>query len=293
MARGHTRPSGASVLRDFEISSLDHFLHATMMAVADSSLASLIRSARIELRADQPARRWKVDGQLLNIIDASIFAASQDDIKDRLRDAISCIQDKLTIAALESKWNHRAQPLPNDPLVDISPFRTGRAITEEEEELFAAQIEADSPLEIVIRGHLWIESRLISMLAEAVPAPAYLDKARTTFASRLYIVAALGLLPDQYVPPIVALNKIRNKVAHELNAAIGPAEEDAFVASLGPELGRGIDLPQHRDQPFPGRLRVGITILLLGIDAMQDQRRAANLYENYLSSLVSERLRRK
>src|SRR5690606_2219375 len=96
-----------------------------------------------------------------------------------------------------------------------------------------------------------------------------LDKARLSFAQRLYLIVALGLVPADELPALIVLNKLRNQVAHRLDAAIGEEEEEALIDSLGPgtRFASGVDREENKNQPFPHRLQHAIAALLLMIDA--------------------------
>src|SRR5690242_9787396 len=51
-------------------------------------------------------------------------------------------------------------------------------------------------LEIVLRGHLWIESEIIGGVTDQFPFPDQIDVARLTFPTKLSLAAAHGLIPS-------------------------------------------------------------------------------------------------
>jgi hypothetical protein len=142
----------------------------------------------------------------------------------------------------------------------------------ERERQFMAHINAESPLEIIIRGHLWIESSLIRLIEEVVPYPEALDLARYSFPRKASLAVGLGLLRQEYLPAYLKLNTLRNRVAHDLFSAIGEKEQAELLQALGPTLRylSGVDREEHKDDPFPEPLRAAIATLLVELEGLRD-----------------------
>jgi hypothetical protein len=140
------------------------------------------------------------------------------------------------------------------------------------ERQFMAHINAESPLEIIIRGHLWVESSLIRLIEEVVPYPKALDLARYSLPQKIRLAVGLGLLRQEYAPAYLKLNALRNRVAHDLFSAIGETEQDDMIGALGPTLRfmSGVDAEAHKDEPFPEPLRAAIMTLLVELDGVRD-----------------------
>ena len=51
----------------------------------------------------------------------------------------------------------------------------------EDNDDFIAHLTSDRPLEVLIRGHLWVEAELIGILEDIIPFPAFIDLGRFTF----------------------------------------------------------------------------------------------------------------
>ena len=105
-------------------------------------------------------------------------------------------------------------------------------------ELFARQVwYCDSRAETVLRGHLWIEYLLEKLLVVVFARPAAVDLERLTWSYKLQLCDGLGLLSPERIPPLVEVNKIRNRLAHDL--AGEPSDADiARVFDLSPDFWR-------------------------------------------------------
>jgi hypothetical protein len=78
--------------------------------------------------------------------------------------------------------------------------------------------ETDDPTLVVLKGHLVIEELLHSLAAGHCANPNSLAKARLTFGQVTYVAQALLQLPADapWWEPVLALNKVRNSLVHEL-----------------------------------------------------------------------------
>jgi hypothetical protein len=75
----------------------------------------------------------------------------------------------------------------------------------ERERQFLAHISIDAPLEIVLRGHLWVESSLIRLIEEVLPHPEAIDLARFSFPQKMGLGVALGLVRSEYASAYLKL----------------------------------------------------------------------------------------
>jgi len=142
----------------------------------------------------------------------------------------------------------------------------------ERERQFLAHIKVDAPLEIVLRGHLWVESSLIGLIEEVLPHPEAIDLARFSFPQKLSLGVALGLVRSQHAPAYLKLNALRNRVAHDLYSAITEREQEEMIQALGPELRfmSGVDAEEHAGEPFPEPLRAAIATLFVELNGVRD-----------------------
>lgn len=73
-----------------------------------------------------------------------------------------------------------------------------------------------SKTEMVLRGHLWIETALVGLIRATVERPEALSFDRMMFAQKLQIAHAIGAVHEPAMPWFRALNKTRNRLGHQL-----------------------------------------------------------------------------
>ena len=95
---------------------------------------------------------------------------------------------------------------------------------------FMEEMMRDEPLISVIRGHLYIESRLESILLSKVPGAQGLLK-QMGFARKTKAATAYGLIDKHATKSLFAINRIRNAFAHELTSKTLNASDDTTLAS--------------------------------------------------------------
>lgn len=79
-------------------------------------------------------------------------------------------------------------------------------------------------LNSLLKGHLFIERVLDTLVKKALLKPELLFNQQLTFSFKVNLAASLGVLPEEYWGPIKALNKIRNNYVHDLNYQVTPSE---------------------------------------------------------------------
>lgn len=138
-------------------------------------------------------------------------------------------------------------------------------------------INADSAVELLLRGHLWAEAALRDGIAAAVDRPQYLRLDRWTNAQLIDLGLAVGAIPGDLELPMRRLNTLRNRLAHDVTLEVSDEEQGSdLFASLPPErqqflrermaADRGDSEPEGgRDQvPF---LRYAIAGIVIGMQS--------------------------
>ncbi|HEY0888659.1 MAG TPA: hypothetical protein VGE38_03490 [Nocardioides sp.] len=110
-----------------------------------------------------------------------------------------------------------------------------------------------TPLELILRAHLWTEAMLNRVIQSRLVNPGALRVDRTSFAAKVDLAHALGAIEQTNVAWFRSLNKLRNRLAHELDGeptiselveladgARGPILDVAqgVMAVLGDRIGR-------------------------------------------------------
>lgn len=103
---------------------------------------------------------------------------------------------------------------------------------EEKEKLFLDNIEKEDPLQIVVRGHLFLENELINLLESTFPQSDCLDPSDLRFPVKIKLIGALGLLSKESLPVYLKFNSLRNKFAHKLDMKITVKEIESLINSL-------------------------------------------------------------
>lgn len=99
--------------------------------------------------------------------------------------------------------------------------------------------EGRSLVEVLLRGHLWVETHLVGLLESELANPDALNLDRMAFAQKVSLANALGLLSPDEVATMKVLNRMRNRLAHNLGGE--PTEEAiAELEAAAPESQQGL-----------------------------------------------------
>jgi hypothetical protein len=79
-------------------------------------------------------------------------------------------------------------------------------------------LNATDLLTVTVRGHQCVETALTLLLLEALPAPHEIELSRLSFALKLDLALALNLIRCDSSPLFMALNRLRNRFAHDPGA---------------------------------------------------------------------------
>jgi hypothetical protein len=100
---------------------------------------------------------------------------------------------------------------------------------------FDEHLSGDSALSIVLRGHLYVEGTLNTILEIVMARPDAMKIDRLGFRQKLDLVDAFGLLGPDLVTPLRELNRLRNRLAHNLDGEPTPEEiSDLITGTRGP-----------------------------------------------------------
>jgi hypothetical protein len=97
-------------------------------------------------------------------------------------------------------------------------------------------IGKSSPLEIIVKGHLFIEKEITQLLRINLKEPLeIIKKSSPTFANKLELAVALGALTKDEKNSLKKLNKIRNNFAHESEYIFSGKDFDDLWSTLTSE----------------------------------------------------------
>ncbi|MES0074418.1 hypothetical protein [Mesorhizobium sp. M0058] len=97
---------------------------------------------------------------------------------------------------------------------------------------YYAAMAAEDAFSVVIRAGAYIDHELIKLLEATVPAPNALKQVPLDYAARCALAVALGL-DENFQPPLSALGKIRNKLAHNPEASLSDGDANNLYKALG------------------------------------------------------------
>ena len=82
----------------------------------------------------------------------------------------------------------------------------------------------------ILRAHLFVEHFITECLLAFNPALGGLDKARVSFAQKLALIEDYSSETQELAVGIRRLNKIRNQLAHNLEAKVTDKDKDALLS---------------------------------------------------------------
>jgi hypothetical protein len=91
-------------------------------------------------------------------------------------------------------------------------------------------------LSVVLRGHLYVEHFLTLVLSRALPDPDTLDVFDLRFPLKVDLAAALRVISIEEQDALKAINRIRNRFAHEPRAWFSDNDAGALWQTLSPRV---------------------------------------------------------
>ncbi len=89
---------------------------------------------------------------------------------------------------------------------------------------FAKDINEETYLQIILKGHLYIENRLIELIKVKLVNPNAIKLNDLNFPTKINLANALGLIDNKKSKLLRNLNSFRNKLAHDLNFELSDKE---------------------------------------------------------------------
>jgi hypothetical protein len=95
-------------------------------------------------------------------------------------------------------------------------------------------INSQNYLDGVLRGHLFIESKIVEMIQGKLTNPSVLELDKISFPLKLQLGVALGLLELEDLPAYKKINRLRNETAHKLNFEVTDEKIQDLISNLNP-----------------------------------------------------------
>jgi hypothetical protein len=130
-------------------------------------------------------------------------------------------------------------------------------------------LRGDESLQFVIRAHLRAEQLLFAMLAEGLKNPSIIDLDRLSFSTKARLAVAMGLMGQDVLPPLIALNALRNNFAHKVDYQFADTDKadllnamPSYVAKVTLSAdGEGNDNYTRENVPLERILRVLVCLI--------------------------------
>ena len=97
---------------------------------------------------------------------------------------------------------------------------------------FLTDVQGEDPLAVIIRGHLYVESVLTQLIEEFLAEPSAIEVERLSFKTKVELALAVGAPIEELRTPLTELNRLRNKLAHDVGATITVQDEDRLFKTF-------------------------------------------------------------
>ncbi|CJV76078.1 Uncharacterised protein [Streptococcus pneumoniae] len=101
---------------------------------------------------------------------------------------------------------------------------------------FTEDTKGEDELQVILRGHLYLEHELEKSLRLELVEPDYILTNRFMFTSKVNLAVGLGLLPKSRKKIYEKLNSIRNNYAHQLDFKITEKHLNDVVSCMDEEV---------------------------------------------------------
>jgi hypothetical protein len=123
-------------------------------------------------------------------------------------------------------------------------------------------LNAEDPLALVVRGHLYVEAALIKQIESALVNRQVFAGAGLHFPAKVSLAVALGKVDLADAGGFTALNALRVKFAHDVETKLTKRDELNLYNALSPGQRKIIEGPREAEMMFLGRLRFDIIGLI-------------------------------
>jgi hypothetical protein len=131
---------------------------------------------------------------------------------------------------------------------------------------YLEHINAEDELQIILRGHLYIESKLIQLIKHKLQRPESIDLSKLNFPLKVTLTEALGLIDESEKGALIYLNKLRNRIAHNLEEQITGLDIDNFISTFNSVQREIYEFYFKKSQDHIYNLRKAITTLYFQLD---------------------------
>lgn len=92
----------------------------------------------------------------------------------------------------------------------------------------------------MLQVHLYYDHVITRSLLEALVDPEAIQLSRISFAQKLQFIKAMGLVPNELIKTVEFINRMRNKIAHDLSFQISEKDERDLINCTPAHIKKGI-----------------------------------------------------
>jgi hypothetical protein len=133
-------------------------------------------------------------------------------------------------------------------------------------------LRGDESLQLVIRAHLYAEQLIFAMISERLAKPDAIDLDRLTFPLKVRLAVAMGLMAEEVIAPLLGLNKLRNRFAHETDYRFTSDDKIDLLSSIPAGI-MEVMLTDNDGQSIHTRDNVPLERILLVLVCLMEARR--------------------
>lgn len=119
---------------------------------------------------------------------------------------------------------------------ELKKFEDNKVELKNKLERFHLDINSENPMQIILKGNLYIEYALRERLKEHLENPDILECDKLTFNQLARLVFSLGLLPVGIFKTVMEVNHIRNLYSHDLKYNFNEEEYRKLEITFSPDF---------------------------------------------------------
>ncbi|MDF1997582.1 hypothetical protein [Peribacillus frigoritolerans] len=134
-------------------------------------------------------------------------------------------------------------------------------------EQFVQEINSPDLLNVILRGHLYIEAKIIELLENRFTHPEEFKMSDINYPNKINLCVALGIIDRSETKAYLKLNKLRNTMAHQLQPSQIEKEIGDIISSLSNEQ-RKLYKTNKIEDGLLYNLRKALAVLFVDLNAI-------------------------
>ncbi|MFE4047131.1 hypothetical protein [Priestia sp. YIM B13490] len=157
---------------------------------------------------------------------------------------------------------------------------------------FIIDTAEENTLQIVLRGHLYIEREITTFLELALKEPQEVITERTFYGNKLSLAYALGILSKDDKISCKNLGEIRNSYAHKWGFEVKEVDFDKLVSSFKGDLKKHYELFRNPNHSLAARLAAAIGVMFLHLRLLIEKYKNSKELESIIINIGETEMQR-